>query len=110
MRDKIVSKCACGAAYTAEQFAALPQPPNGGEMSDGDGGTLTLRNCWDPCGSTLAVESRVLGRLYRELVIQCWVDAADVYERLGVTDNVRAAVSQAYRGCAWDLANVEAMS
>ncbi len=46
--DKI---CACGRTHDAFEWARLPLV---GEMDDGDGGVLELKNCG--CGSTLAVE------------------------------------------------------
>ncbi len=115
MRFNIVKQCACGAKYTAEQYAVLPQPPSGGEMTDGEGRMLTLRNCWHPCNSTMAIRSWVLGRFTRDLVILGWVEAADVYERLAgeVSKNLSAACHLTvltFRGCAWDLANAESMT
>jgi hypothetical protein len=47
--EAIVAECACGQAFTSGEWSALPRV---GEMEDGEGGVLELRNC--PCGSTRA--------------------------------------------------------
>ncbi len=52
-RTYIVKRCKCGEQYTARRFLRLHPPVAGGEMSDGYGGVLFLRNCL--CNSTLAV-------------------------------------------------------
>lgn len=45
-----IKVCRCGRDYTEASWAQLARV---GLMSDGEGGSLTLRNC--ACGSTLAV-------------------------------------------------------
>lgn len=50
-----VKTCACGRSYSRETWARLPLV---GEMPDGDGGTLILRDC--VCRSTIAVDAKDL--------------------------------------------------
>ena len=45
-----LKQCACGAVYTPGEWLSLKYV---GQMDDGDGGWLELRNC--VCGSTIAV-------------------------------------------------------
>lgn len=54
-------RCSCGVVYTAAGFAALPFVGN--MLSEDETGAYCaqLRNC--PCGSTIAVETRVADEL-----------------------------------------------
>ena len=48
-----VKVCGCSRTYDASEWESLPLV---GEMDDGAGGRLVLRNCPAPCMSTLAIE------------------------------------------------------
>jgi len=62
------ARCGCGATYTIDQWSRLRYV---GEMGDGDGGVLELRDC--RCGSTLARPVPGSRRRRRRVV---WVAAA----------------------------------
>ena len=47
-----VKRCGCGAVHSAEAWRRLPFVG----ISDLGGDRLELRNCPDPCGSTLAID------------------------------------------------------
>jgi DnaJ-class molecular chaperone len=52
-REVTIKICGCGADFTRRQWKRLP---HAGEMADGLGGVLELRNC--ACGSTIAIQLR----------------------------------------------------
>lgn len=121
-RYKIVKRCACGAEYTAEQFAVLPEPLSGGEIRDDTGRGIQLRNCsqFGPtltdagCGSVLALAGWVLSSFVRDMAIENWIEMADECEDAAKTltkgslvEGFYIGMRCTYRDCAWGLANIE---